>query len=165
MTGKEETTSFMIRFTQKVYKDDQGEAQVQWRGNIRHVQSGAEQRFADFGKAIEFIQDKLATLTLQAMEDKPAEEQKNILSKSFNLWKKVAVDYPKMMLENIIKDPKGQVEQLQNQVSQMGETIGHNIELEIDQWRGVSKSDYKHLLDIVNGIAKDISILKEKATK
>ena len=159
MQPKDETTSFVIRFTQKVFNDEGGEAQVQWRGHIRHVQTGTEQRFGDFGKAIEFIQGKLADLTLQAMEDKPVEEQKSILSKSFNLWKKMAVEYPKMVIDNIIKDPKSGIEQLQNQVSQIGETLGQSIELEIDEWRGVSKSDYKHLLEVVNDIAASVNDL------
>lgn len=161
MNPKEETTSFVIRFTQKMFNDENGEAQVQWRSHIRHIQSGKEQRFSDFSKAIEFIQSQLAELTLQAMEDKPAAEQKGILEKSFNIWKKVALDYPKRVMETI-KDPKAQVEQIQNQVSQVGEAISQNIEAEINQWRGASKADFAQLLKVVNGLATDMKELKVK---
>lgn len=154
----ESTTSFMIRFTQNVYTDENGESQVQWRGNVRHVQGGAEKRFSDFSKAMEFMRDTLAELTLESMEEKSDEEQKSVLSKSFNLWKKVAIDYPLKILAN----PKEQVEQIQNQVSQVGERISQNIETEINQWRGASKSDFQQLMDMMSEISKDVKELKEK---
>lgn len=154
----ESTTSFMIRFTQNVYADENGESQVQWRGNIRHVQGGAEKRFSDFSKAMEFMRDTLAELTLEGMEEKSDEEQKSVLSKSFDLWKKVAIDYPLKILAN----PKEQVEQIQNQVSQVGERISQNIETEINQWRGASKSDFQQLMDMMKEISDDVKELKEK---
>ena len=161
MIKKEETTSFVIRFTQKVYNDEAGEAQVQWRGNIRHVQGGEEKRFADFNKAMAFMQDKLAELTIQSMEDKPVEEQKGILEKSFGLWKKMALDYPKKVIEGL-KDPKGQVEQFQSQVNQIGEALSQNLESEINQWRAASKSDIKQLMEMMTDMAEDIKELKNK---
>ncbi|MDB4443672.1 hypothetical protein N9157_04095, partial [Saprospiraceae bacterium] len=93
---KDETASFMLRFTQKIFKNEEGEPQVQWRGNIRHVQGGDEKRFSEFDDVVNFIQAKLAEMTLQQMEDKSPEEQKGILSKSFNLWKKMTLNAPKM---------------------------------------------------------------------
>lgn len=154
----ESTTSFMIRFTQNVFDDENGESQVQWRGNIRHVQGGAEKRFSDFSKAMEFMRDTLAELTLENMEEKSDEEQKSVLSKSLDLWKKVAIDYPLKILAN----PKEQVEQIQNQVSQVGERISQNIETEINQWRGASKSDFQELMDMMKEISNDVKELKEK---
>lgn len=161
MNKKEETTSFVIRFTQKMFNDEKGEAQIQWRSHIRHVQSGKEQRFSDFSKAVEFIQGQLAELTLQAMEDKPVEEQKGILEKSFNIWKKMAMDYPKKVIETI-KDPKAQVEQIQSQVSQVGEVISQSLETEINQWRGASKADMTQLLKAVSDMSADMKELKAK---
>ena len=160
----EETTSFVLRFNQKVFTDEQGESQVQWRSHIRHVQTGKEQRFSDFSKALEFIQNQLAELTLKGVEDKPVEEQKGILEKSFNLWKKMAVDYPKKMLETI-KDPKLQVEQIQNQVSQVGEAISQSVESEIKKWQGASKADVTELLEVVHQLADDMKELKRKVDK
>ncbi|MFK7908877.1 MAG: hypothetical protein AB8B69_27360 [Chitinophagales bacterium] len=164
MIKKEETTSFVIRFTQKIFADEAGESQVQWRSHIRHVQTGKEQRFSDFSKAVEFIQNQLADLTLQGMEDKPEEEQQGILEKSLNLWKKMAMDYPKKVIETI-KDPKAQVEQLQSQVSQVGEAISQSLETEMNQWRGASKSDVSELLTLVKGLAADMTELKAKVNK
>ncbi|MFN4147866.1 MAG: hypothetical protein ACK4GN_18745, partial [Runella sp.] len=45
-TKKEETASFVLRFTQKIYNNEQGEPQIQWRGSIRHVQGGDEKENA-----------------------------------------------------------------------------------------------------------------------
>jgi len=162
MSNKQkETTSFVIRFTQKLYQDDQDETQIQWRGNIRHVQGGEEKRFSDFSKAMQFIQTKLADLTLESLEDKPAEEQKGILSKSFDLWKKVALDAPKLVIQTI-KDPMAQVEQIQNQVK---DVIDQNIEPEINQWRSASKTDFQELMAAVNNIAVEVKDLKKKVDK
>ena len=64
---KEETASFVLRFNQKIFHTEEGDPQVQWRGNIRHVQGGDEQRFSEFDEVVQFIQGKLAELTIQAM--------------------------------------------------------------------------------------------------
>ena len=53
-TKKEETASFVLRFNQKVFQTDDGESQVQWRGNIRHVQGGDEKRFSEFDEVVQF---------------------------------------------------------------------------------------------------------------
>ena len=41
-TKKDETASFVLRFTQKIFQNEEGEPQIQWRGNMRHVQTGDE---------------------------------------------------------------------------------------------------------------------------
>ena len=116
MTG--ETASFVIRFTQKIYHNEEGEAEIQWRGNIRHVQGGDEKNFSKFDDVVSFLQEKLADLTITALEDKSPEEQKSILSKSFDLWKKMATTGPKMVMETI-KDPKKQIAHLQQQINKL----------------------------------------------
>lgn len=160
---KEETASFVLRFNQKIFESESGEPQVQWRGNIRHVQGGDEKRFSEFEEVVGFIQEKLADLTIQAMGDKTPEEQKGILSKSFDLWKRMAMDAPKMVIETI-KDPmKGvaQVQaQVQNQISQVKDEIGQK--LEIDSWRASSKADYKNIMDLLEKLAGEVSTLNEK---
>mgnify|MGYP001804288553 CR=1 FL=1 len=167
MAGKkEETASFVLRFNQKIFQNDQGEPQVQWRGNIRHVQGGEEKRFSEFDDVVKFIQTKLADLTIIAMEDKTPEEQKGILAKSFDMWKRMAMDGPKMVMETI-KDPKKQVaqiqEQIQEQLHQVKEDIGEK--LEIDSWRGPSKADYHQLMETLEGISGEITKLNKKVDK
>ena len=167
---KDETASFMLRFTQKIFQNKEGESQVQCRGNIRHVQGGDEKRFSEFDDAVNFIQGKLAEMTIQQMEDKSPEEQKGILSKSFNLWKKMALSGPKMVMETI-KDPKKQVEQIQSQIQDQVEAIQQKVEsrivqnVDVDEWRGVSKSDHKSMMDLLGKMSKEISTLNKRVNK
>ena len=160
---KEETASFVLRFTQKIYSGEDGESQVQWRGNIRHVQGGEEKRFSEFEEAYQFIQNKLADLTIQAVEGKSPEEQKGILAKSFDLWRRMAMETPKMVIETI-KDPKKQVaqlqDQLQDQFSQVRDEIGQK--LEIDNWIGPTKVDFNQLSALLDKINRDIGTLHDK---
>lgn len=160
---KEETASFMLRFTQKIYQNEKGDAEVQWRGNIRHVQGGDEKRFSEFDDVVSFIQSKLQDLTIQAMEDKSPEEQKGILEKSFDLWKKMATEAPKMVMETI-KDPKKQVaqiqDQIQDQISHVKEEIGQK--LDIDSWMRSSKADYKEIMQKLETLSNELSNLNEK---
>ena len=151
-TKKDETASFVLRFTQKIYQNEQNEPQIQWRGNMRHVQSGEEKNFSKFDEVVQFIQGTLTDLTVQATEHKSPEEQKGILSKSFDLWKRMAIDTPKMVLESI-KDPKKQAhhiqeqiqEQIQERFHQVGDAFNQKLEdvrekLEVDEWRRDRKS-------------------------
>ncbi|GJM31901.1 MAG: hypothetical protein DHS20C18_09020 [Saprospiraceae bacterium] len=155
---KEETASFMLRFTQKIFKNENGEPQVQWRGNIRHVQGGDEKRFSEFDEVVAFIQNKLADLTIQALENKSPEEQKSILAKNFDLWKKMAIEGPKMVIETF-KDPKKQIENFQDQMHQVKEEIGQKLE---DTLLRPSKADYKQILTLLEGLSTEISTLNKK---
>lgn len=160
---KDETASFVIRVTQKIYESDEGEAQVQWRGNIQHVQGGDEKRFIGVDQAIAFMQEKLTDMTLKALEDKSPEEQKGILAKSFDLWKKVAATGPKMLVDTI-KDPQRQVahiqEQLQDQFAQVKEELGQKLEL--DTWLASSKSDSRLMMEQLAQLSEQVAALHEK---
>ena len=100
------------------------------------------------------------------MEDKSPEEQKGILSKSFDMWKKMALDAPKMVIETI-KDPKKQVaqiqDQIQDQLNQFKDEIGQK--LEIDSWLTSSKSDSKKIMDMLQKMSGDIEDLNQKVDK
>lgn len=167
---KEQTASFVLRFTQKIYQNEENEPQVQWRGHIRHVQGDTEKYFKDFEEVMAFVQEKLSDMTLQAVAGKSPEEQKGILAKSLDLWKKVAADAPRLVLESI-KDPRKQVANLQEQMHQMGDVLNQRFEetigqkLEIDEWRGVSKSDFKHVMALLEHIAREVNVLNEKVEK
>ena len=169
-TKKDETASFVLRFTQKVFKNDDGEPQVQWRGNIRHVQGGEEKRFAEFESAVQFMQAKLADLTISAMEDKSPEEQKGILSKSFDLWKRMATEGPKMVMETL-KDPKAGVEQLQEQVSQVVQEQREQVEdfvsskLDPDAWKPATRADLRTLVQSVAKLSDEVAALHKMIEK
>ena len=153
---KEETASFVLRLSQKIFETDGGEHQIEWRGNIRHVQSGDEARFSNFEDAETFVQQKLTSMTMKAVEDKPDEAQKGILSKSFDFWKKVASATPKLVMDSI-KDPKKQAEHLQDQIQEqihnISDAIGQKIEdtiggkIEFDNILPASKAEIIEKLD------------------
>ena len=158
----DQTASFMVRFTQKIFEDN-GEDLVQWRGKISHVQGGDQQNFTDINDALTFIKERLAQLTLDATIDKTPEEQDGILSKSLDIWKKMAQTAPKLILDTI-KDPKKQVaqiqEQIQEQITQVSDDFSSKVE--IDQWRNASKSDLKKVMDSIKSLSQDIKTLNEK---
>lgn len=164
---KDETASFMIRFTQKIYRSEDGEPQIQWRGNINHVQSGDEKRFSDFEKAAGFIREKLAELTVTAMENKSPEEQKGILAKSFDMWKRMAAETPKMVVETI-KDPRKGIAQIQSQINQVGEVINSKIEdakdnlPDLTDIRGAGREEHDEIMSKLEEMSKQIAALNEK---
>ena len=153
------TASFMVRFSQKIFQDDTGESQVQWRGKISHVQGGDQENFIEFSEAVDFIKDKLSYLTKEATKDKSPEEQEGILSKSLDMWKKLSATGAKMAMETI-KDPRKGVAQFQEQMAQVGEDISQR--LEIDEWRRASKSDFKSVMNTLEKLNADVQALHLK---
>ena len=167
---KNETVSFVLRFTQKIYETESGEHSIQWRGNIKHVQGEDESKFVEFEDAVSFMQQKLADLTIEGIENKSPKEQKGILAKNFELWKKMTLDSPKLVLD-VLKDPKKQLSQVQAQVTQMGDSITQRIEerlgqrLDIDEWRASSKSDHKMLVDKIDTLTEQLESLSKTVKK
>jgi tetrahydromethanopterin S-methyltransferase subunit G len=159
-TKKEETASFVLRLSQKIFESEEGSHDVTWRGNIRHVQSGEEARFSTFEEAEGFVKEKLTKLTLNAVEDKPEETKKGVLAKSFEFWKSVASATPKLVMDSI-KDPKKQAEQLQDQlqhkIQDISDAIGQKFDekigskIELDQLLPASRSEILSKIDLLNG--------------
>lgn len=153
------TASFVVRFTQNLYQTEEGETGVQWRGKITHVQNDEQVNFSEMEDAIKFMQTKLSELTLSAVEGKTEDEQQGILSKSFDIWKRMAKNYPKMVID-VIKDPKGQVSQIQEQISQVGDELSSKIEL--DSWRPPTKADFLKLTEELRSVSKKIDEISSK---
>jgi len=152
----------MVRFTQQIFEEDSGEENVTWRGKISHVQGGDEINFSEVEQAIGFIQGKLKDLTLDTTSHKSKEEQEGLLGKSFDIWKKMAKNAPQMVMETI-KDPKGQVANIREQLTDVGEEIGQK--LEIDTWRTASKSDLKDLIGQISSLNKKVDAIADKLDK
>ncbi|MDX2302701.1 MAG: hypothetical protein NW226_07865 [Microscillaceae bacterium] len=146
MSKKNETASFMLRFTQKVWHDEQGENQVQWRGTIRHVQSGEEHRFVDFSEALSFIQESLSKLTLDLAEDKSPQEKDDILSKSYHFWKDFAMGYI-----DTLSNPLEQLNKFRKQIDQ---EVGQS--LNPDTWKPSTKADAHNILLQLSQIQEQI---------
>lgn len=154
-----QTASFVVRFTQKIFENDKGESDVQWRGNISHVQTDDEKNFSEFEQAIKFIQTKLSDLTMSSVKGKSKEEKEGILTKSFEIWKQLAKASPKIVMD-AIKDPKAQIGHIQDQISHVGGEISQKIEL--DNLRMASKSDYKQMMTAMSDMTDQISKLTKK---
>ncbi len=60
-----ETTSFVVRFVREMSEDQS----ARWRGLIQHVQSGAEQNFATFAQAVQFMQGRVVEQTVESLKD------------------------------------------------------------------------------------------------
>lgn len=161
-TSNDQTASFMVRFTQKIYEDDKGTPQVQWRGKISHVQGGTQENFVEFTDAIKFIKTRLSELTKKATRDKSPEEQEGILTRSLDIWKKISTTSAKMAIETI-KDPRKGVAHIQEQISQVGEDLGQR--LEIDEWRGASKSDFRSIMDSLDKVTSELAALNKKVDR
>ncbi len=88
--------SFVLRFTEEVWQDGEGEPHVAWRGHIRHVQGGEEVRFTEAAQAIAFIHSSLVNLTLGCAPETSEEGQAKVLEASSKLWGRLlaACAYP-----------------------------------------------------------------------
>ncbi len=158
-----QSASFMIRFTQKIFSTKDGDPDVQWRGKIAHVQSGDDSSFVEFENAISFMQEKLEDLTAASMIGKSEKEQDGILTKSFDLLKKIKDSAPKIVMDTI-KDPIGQVSNIKDQIEEQIKDVGDELsqKIEIDNLRMVSKSDYKDMIALMNKMSSQIDKLSEK---
>ncbi len=159
---QDQTASFMVRFNQNIFEED-GEAKVQWRGKISHVQGDDEQNFIDFNDALAFMQQKLANLTKEATKGKSAEQQEGILQKSLYMWKTMKEVGPKVLMETI-KDPKKQLhhiqDQIHDQISNISDEIGDKVQ--IDEWRNASRSDFKKVKKSISQLSDEIKNLSDK---
>jgi len=154
----DQTASFMVRFNQIIF-EDKGESKVQWRGKVSHVQGGEDQSFSDFNDAVTFIQERLADLTMEATKDKSREVQDSLLKKSFSLWKTMAKEGPKVLMDTI-KDPRKQVAHIQDQITDFSEDLMDKVP--IDQWRNASRSVFNSIKESIAQLADEMKKLNIK---
>jgi len=95
--GAADIASFVLRFAQEIWRDDEGAPRVRWRGHIHHVQGDEAARFTDFAEAVAFIQQRLAELTMDAAAEGPAVEREQVMADSLRLWERFAESYAGMM--------------------------------------------------------------------
>lgn len=164
--SKEQTASFMIRFSQKQYLDDKGTEAVQWRGKISHVQSGEDTNFVDFDKAADFMQRRLSLITQSTVSEEAATEQEGILTKSFDMLKRIRQQAPAFVMDTI-KDPLGQVENIQDQIKEQLRDVGGDLsqKLDVDNIRTASRNDYKEMVTIMKSMAAQIDALAKKVDR
>lgn len=164
--SKDQSASFMIRFTQKIYESDSGEPNIQWRGKVSHVQSGDNQGFVEFDKAVDFMQEHLSNITQSNISSKPESEQEGILSKSFDMLRKFKDQAPTFVMDTI-KDPIGQVGNIQDQIKEQIKDVSEDIsqKIDVDSLRSASKSDFKDVLTMMKSMSEQLQVLSDKVDK
>jgi hypothetical protein len=149
--------SFVLRFTQELWQDAQGEPHVQWRGHIRHVQGDEEDRFTDFAEAVVFIQRYLTQLTLTAVSGGQSMSQEKVLRESFKLWERFASSYTDMML--------GAMEQTIKQSEALREQMDEATEKALKAWQLPGRSDQKQIVEALDSLQQHIQTLADKVDR
>ena len=90
MKAKREIASFVLRFTQDIWPDMQGEPHVEWRGHICYVQNGRETRFTELAELIHFIQQTLLKCTLGCVAQEDQMVKDKTVRESFKLWERLS---------------------------------------------------------------------------
>ena len=117
-------TSFVLRFTQDLWQDENGEPKVQWRGHINHVQGDEEIPFTDFKEALQFIQKQLQQLTQHAFPNADAQTMKKLLAESAKIWEQFAADYS----NQLVKTMELAIQQSQELQGQAGDAFARAFE-------------------------------------
>ena len=152
--------SFVIRFTQHLWKDQTEEPRMQWRGHIRHVQGDQEASFADLNEALAFIRDHLTQLTMEAAAGKSQTEQELILRESFKLWEGLASTYTEMVKDALQRT----VDQSEVMKGQLDEAVARALQ-SWDVPGGRSRMRVNAALDKLNAqiqaLLEKVSMLEE----
>ncbi|MCI0422650.1 MAG: hypothetical protein L0312_26095 [Acidobacteria bacterium] len=146
--------SFVLRMTQDLWQDAQGEPHVQWRGQIRHVQDEDEASFTDFADAVTFIQGHLTKLTLDNLSGGTNMEQEKVLRESFKLWEQFASTYNKMMFEAMEKTIQ-QSEAIKQQMDQA-------VERSMKTWKLPAAANPAEILAALDKLSAQVEALTEK---
>jgi hypothetical protein len=152
--GSNNIASFVLRFTQELWQDAQGEPHVQWRGHIRHVQGNEEGRFTDFAEAVAFIQRFLTQLTVETISQGQSFNQDKVLRESFKIWEQFASSYTGMMFEAMQRTVK--------QSQSFKEQIDHAADRTLKAWRLPTNSDQAEIIEILNTLHTQIQTLTAK---
>jgi len=99
MKTQRDVASFVLRMTQDLWKDGEGDPKVQWRGHIEHVQSHAELSFTDFADAIAFIQKHTTQVTMDSVAGEDSGMKAKAMRESLGMWQKFASNYSNIVME------------------------------------------------------------------
>lgn len=146
--------SFVIRFTQHLWKDQTEEPRMQWRGHIRHVQGDQEASFTDLNEALSFIRYHLTQLTMEAAAGESQSEQETIMRESFKLWEGLASSYTELMKEALQRT----LDQSEVMKGQLDEAVGRALQ----SWNMPIGSDSKRVTSAIDKLNSQIQSLVEK---
>lgn len=152
--------SFVLRFTQELWQDDQGEAHVQWRGHIRHVQGDEEMRFTDFAEAVAFIQRHLTQLTLGALEARSGRDRldpEQTLRESVKFWEEFAAGYTGLVFEAM------------GRAIQQSEAFGKQMDAVVQQslqaWPLPGRDDQAPVVEALTRLQAQVQALADKVAR
>ena len=146
--------SFMLRFTQELWRDPRGEPHIRWRGHIRHVQGDEEERFTDFAEAVTFMQRFLTQLTMDTLSGANDMSQEKVFSESFKLWNQFATSYAEMMSQALEQSLK-QSETIREQVDEASKKV-------IDVWQMPYQAHSRDLVEAIENLRSQVEKLSER---
>jgi len=146
--------SFVIRFTQHVWKDQMEEPHMQWRGHIRHVQGDQDASFTDLNEALSFIRDHLDQLTMEAAAGESQSKQELLMGESFKLWEGLTSSYAEMMKEAF--------QRTFNQSDALKGEVDEAIERAMQSWNIPLGTDRRRIEEALDRLNTQIQSLTEK---
>lgn len=149
--------SFVLRFTQDLWQDAQGEPRVQWRGHIRHVQGDDESRFTDFAEAVGFIQRHLMEMTLEAVQGEAALDQSKAVRESFKLWETFANSYAEMM--------SATMERTMQQSEAFRKQMDDAVQKTLQAWQAPTAANPSEIVEALNDLRAQVRTLSEKVDR
>ena len=154
MSKPHNIASFVLRFTQELWQDTQGEPHVRWRGHIRHVQGDQENRFTDFAEAVTFMQQYLTKLTMDTLGGQDGMSQEKVFEESFKFWDQFSTSYAKMM-SNAMEQSVKQSQVFQDQVEETREKM-------LGAWQFPFQPNQNELLETLNKMHAQMETLANK---
>jgi hypothetical protein len=152
--SQQNIASFVLRFTQELWQDGQGEPHIQWRGQIRHVQGDDEVRFTDFAEAVAFIQRYLTQLTLNALPGEETMNQGKVLHESFRLWEQFAATYTNLMVSSM--------EQTLKQSEFFRKQMDESVKQTMSAWQLPPATKEKEILESLKQLQAQLQILASR---
>lgn len=158
-----DVASFLVRFTQDAWHDDQGEPQVEWRGHIRHIQGDNHIPFTDFSEAVAFMQRHMTELTVgsfEALSARDQAERDDPLQETFRLWEKSAAGYASMMFSAVRQTMEQTMQQSESLKQQMDSAVRESLKA----WTPSSDERSRPILEALLGLRAQVRALAERVS-
>jgi hypothetical protein len=156
-----DVASFLVRFTQDAWHDDQGAPQVEWRGHIRHIQGDDHIPFTDFSEAVAFMQRYMTELTVgsfEALSAREQEERDDPLQETFRLWEKSAASYAGMMFSAMRQTMEQTMQQSETLKQQMDSAVRESLRA----WTPAAGGEARPILEGLRALQAQVQVLAER---
>lgn len=174
MKGQRDIASFVLRFTQDLWRDQEGQPRVEWRGQVRRVQDGEELRFTDLADAMNFIQESLLKVTMNAVPKEDKMYQDKAMRESLKMWEKFAENYTNLMvdaMQQTMKQSESFQRQFQDAVEQtmkpwwlMGFPMPSEPKAKESETAAASAAAQAQILQTLAALQAQIGLLSQKVT-